>query len=127
MTNLSDVFNFGAVSGAHAAHAWLRARSFTAFPGHSIALFDITGDGPAHLQVGHTALAFGEAAAAEAALRRAVELMPDDGAAHFDLARALAALGRLDEAAAECDVAASLLESEAVVELCGRVREALSP
>ena len=44
-----------------------------------------------------------------------------------DLARVLAALGRFDEAAAQCDVAEPMLDSPAVSELCGRVRDALSP
>jgi tetratricopeptide (TPR) repeat protein len=125
VTNLVDVFNFSRTSRRHDAHAWLRARPFTAFPGHSIALFDITGDAEAHLRLGRTAMAFNEAAAAEPALRRAAELAPANGEVRLDLARVLAALGRLEEAAAACDDAERMLEASRTQEFCGRVRAAL--
>jgi hypothetical protein len=127
VTNLSDVFNYGGATGGHDAYAWLRERPFTAFPGRSIALYDITGNGEANLRLARTAMAFNEAQAAEPALRRAVELLPADGSARLDLARVLAALGRFEEAAAACDDATDLMGAEATEEFCGRVRSLLAP
>jgi hypothetical protein len=121
---LSDVSTYGAANDGHEAYAWLRERPFTAFPGHSIALYDITGDGEAHLRLARTALALNEARAAEPAVRRAVELLPRDGDARLDLARVLAALDRLEEAAQACDDAERLMGTVATTDFCDRVRAA---
>lgn len=118
VTNLLGVY-----SASHDAYAWLRERRRAAFPGHSIALFDITGDAEAHRTIGAIALSYGEAAAAATALLRAVELRPDDGAAWEDLARANAELGRFPEARECCVEAARLMpDSVATRELCERIR-----
>jgi predicted Zn-dependent protease len=81
----------------------------TAFPGHSIALWDITGDARAHRGIAETALRFGELRAAEPALRRTLELDPGDATGRIALAQILAARGAKDEALAECARAAAQL------------------
>lgn len=69
VTNLLDVYGI-----THDGYAWLRDRPMTAFPGYSIALYDITGDAEAHRRLGEEALRYGDAEAAEEPLRRAAEL-----------------------------------------------------
>ena len=117
VTNLLDVY-----SPRKDQHAWLRERPFTAFPGYSIALFDITGDAAAHLRLGETALDLRDYETAEAPLRRAVELAPRDGRARLDLAAALAFLGRAEEAVSACAEAERLLPGRETAEACGRIR-----
>ena len=79
-----------------------------AFPGRSIALFDVTGDAAAHLALGETSLSFGEYRAAEAPLARAAEIAPGDARARVALAVSLAGQGRGAEAEAECKAAVAL-------------------
>ncbi len=98
VTTLVEVYT----SGDHEAYRWLRERPFSAFPGKSIALFDITGDALAHRKLGEVGLRFGEPESAEAPLRRAVELAPADGEARLDLARALALQSKFPEAIEQC-------------------------
>lgn len=69
VTNLLDVYGT-----AHDGYAWLRDRPMTAFPGNSIALYDITGDAEAHRMLGEEALRYGDPEAAGPPLRRASEL-----------------------------------------------------
>jgi len=118
VTNLLDVYGV-----THRGHEWLRDRPFSAFPGNSIALFDVTDDGDAHREIARTALSYGEPEAAIAPLRRAVELNPEDGEAWADLARANAALARTSEALACCVEAERLLPgTRSVSELCAAIR-----
>ena len=114
VTNLLDVY-----TARHDAHAWLRERRFSAFPGRSIALFDITDDARAHWMVGRTAVRFADAEAAEPALRRALELDPGNDLARADLLRVLAARGRRDELATECARATAERLRELCTELLG--------
>lgn len=107
VTNLLEVYG-----QRHRGYAWLRAREFTAFPGHSIALFDVTADATAHRRLGESALYFGEPEAALAPLRRALELDPSDGTAHAASARALAATGRLARAEKACGRAEAILGAD---------------
>jgi hypothetical protein len=97
VTTLMDVY-----TERHQAHAWLRERPMTAFPGHAIALYDITGDAAAFVHLGDTALNLGEPAAARAPLRRAAELLPDDATVPLKLALAAASLREPEEAEAAC-------------------------
>ncbi len=97
VTNLLDVY-----SGKHEGYAWLRERPFAAFPGRSIALFDITADAEAHRRLGETALYYGEPQAARAPLERALELRPHDPRARAALLRGLVQLGLNDDAARIC-------------------------
>lgn len=119
VTNLLDVY-----SGSHELYAWLRKRPFAAFPGYSIALFDITGDAEAHRRVGETALVVGDPETAERPLRRAVELEPADARARAALARALAALGNLHEAGRHCAEALRVAPSAETERLCRSISEA---
>jgi 4-amino-4-deoxy-L-arabinose transferase-like glycosyltransferase len=118
VTNLLEVYSVGKES-----YAWLRERPFTAFPGRSIALFDVTGDADAHRRLGEVAMRYGDVETAEAPLRRAVELRPDDGEARLDLARVLADRGRRDEAVRECSEAERLLGDARARETCAAIRE----
>lgn len=122
VTNLLDVY-----TGSHGLYAWLRQRPFTAFPGYSIALFDVTGDAEAHRRIGETALEAGDPATAERPLRRAIELEPGDARAQAALARALAALGKLDEAGRRCAEALRLAPSPETEKLCRSISEARAP
>jgi 4-amino-4-deoxy-L-arabinose transferase-like glycosyltransferase len=119
VTNLLDVY-----TEPHDLFAWLRRRPRTAFPGYSIALFDITGDAEAHRRIGECALRVGDPVTAERPLRRAIELCPEDGQARASLARALAALGKLEEARQQCAEALRLLPSEEARELCRLIEKA---
>ncbi|MFI5347868.1 MAG: tetratricopeptide repeat protein, partial [Elusimicrobiota bacterium] len=68
----------------------------------------------------------GDWAGAAAALSRAVAVRPDDFVARFDLARALAALGRREEAAAQLDACLRLAPDDAGREDARRMREGLA-
>ncbi len=96
-TTLMDVY-----TERHEAHAWLRGRPMTAFPGHAIALYDITDDGAAFVQLGDMALNLGEPEASRAPLRRAAELLPADPTVPLKLALAAASLREPEEAEAAC-------------------------
>jgi hypothetical protein len=115
VTNLLDVY-----TEQHDAHAWLRDRPMTAFPGFSIALYDITGDARVHPRLGEVAMSFGQGEVAEPALRRALELAPEETGIRLDLIRVLAAAGRFPEALAEC----AAFADPSAAELCSAVREA---
>lgn len=120
VTNLMDVYSVN-----HDAHRWLRDRQTAALAGGSIALFDITGDAGAHLALGETALRFREYGAAEAPLRRAVEIDRGSAAGRVALAIALAGQGRVAEAAAECETAAGISpEAAAPGGICAELRGA---
>lgn len=99
-------------------YAWLRERPFTAFPGRSIALYDITADAQAHWRLARSVIEFGEAWAAEPALRRALELEPRHPEARRDLLRILVPAGRVEEATRECGRSVSPASDAAVQELC---------
>ncbi len=116
VTNLLDVY-----SDDHDLHGWLRERPFTAFPGFSIALFDITGDAEAHLRLGETAIRVGDAGSAERPLRRAVQLAPQNADARLNLARVLAERGVLEEARSLCSEALRLKPTAEAEELCARI------
>jgi tetratricopeptide repeat protein len=103
VTNLLDVY-----TEKHEVYAWLRERPFTAFPGRSIALFDVTGDGEAQRQLGISALRGGDPAVAEAVLSRAVEIAPEDAAGWIALAEALSRQGKAADAQAACARAEAL-------------------
>jgi hypothetical protein len=118
ITNLLEVYSTG-----HEDYGWLRERPFTAFPGYSIALFDITDDADSHRRIGETAMAYGETAAAVHPLRRAVELNSGDEDAHRELILALYNLGSVSEALTQCDVAGTYVgDSDSLADLCGAVR-----
>jgi hypothetical protein len=119
VTNLHEVYSVGKES-----YAWLRERPFAAFPGRSIALFDVTGDALAHRRLGEVAMRYGDAPAAEGPLRRAVELSPDDGEVRLSLARVLADLSKWDDARAECAEAERLLPATGTREVCDAIRGA---
>jgi tetratricopeptide (TPR) repeat protein len=116
VTNLLDVY-----SGRKDQYAWLRERPFTAFPGRSIALFDISGDAVAHRRLGEVALRLGDFETAEPPVRRAVELAPRDSRSRLDLAGVLASRGRFDEALASCAEAERLLSDRETAETCRRI------
>jgi hypothetical protein len=103
VTTLMDVY-----TARRSAHAWLRDRPMTAFPGHAIALYDITGDAEAFVRLGHTALTLGEPEAALAPLRRATELAPGDAAVHVLFARAAAGVRQAEEVDTACARALAL-------------------
>ncbi len=64
-TSLVDLY-----TPAPGLHAWLRGRTPVAFPGHAIALYDITGDAAAHRALAELAAGLGDfLSAAEAAAR----------------------------------------------------------
>lgn len=119
VTSLVEVYS----TSDHEAYRWLRERAFTAFPGRSIALFDITGDAVAHRKLGEVAMRFGEVESAEAPLRRAVELAPGDGEARLDLARVLAARSMFREAAEQCVEAERLRQDAQTRATCATIRE----
>jgi hypothetical protein len=102
----------------HDRFSWLMERPFTAFPGYSIALFDITGDAYAHKRLGKLAMDARDSRAAEPPLRRAVELDPQDWAARADLAQVLAAQDRFKEALLECSIAVTLTTNPWVRRMC---------
>jgi hypothetical protein len=54
----------------HTLHAWLRARRPIAFPGHSIALYDLTGDPEAYRQLALMAMRLGDQETASEAMGR---------------------------------------------------------
>jgi len=120
VTTLVEVYT----TADHESYRWLRERPFTAFPGSSIALFDITGDAPAHRKLGEVAIHFGEPEAAEQPLRRAVELDPRDAETRVRLAGVLATLARKPEAIAQCDEAERLRPEPAIQEPCAAIRAA---
>jgi hypothetical protein len=105
-------------------YAWLQDRPFTAFPGYSIALFDITGEARTHQRIGEIALELGDPVTALPPLRRAVEIEPGHGPARLALAAALFAGGYLTEALEECEEAERLLDSVEASQLCERIRGA---
>jgi hypothetical protein len=74
-------------------YAWLRERPFTAFPGKSIALFDVTGDADAHARLARIAMRYADWETALAPMRRAVELRPSDRELRADLDRILSKRG----------------------------------
>lgn len=123
VTTLVEVYT----SGDHEAYRWLRERPFTAFPGRSIALFDITGDALSHRKVGEAGLRFGEPESAEAPLRRAVELAPSDGDARIALARALALQSKLSEALEQCAEAQRLRPEPSAHAACEEIRKGREP
>ena len=96
-TTLMDVY-----TTRHEAYAWLRERPMTAFPGHAIALYDITDDGAVFALLGDTALRLGEFEAARAPLRRAADLSPEDAGIPLKLALAAANLREPEETATAC-------------------------
>ena len=116
VTTLMDVY-----TERHSAYAWLRDRPMTAFPGHAIALYDITGDAQAFVRLGETAVVLGELEAAMAPLSRAAALAPSDAAVHALLAQVAARLGRVAETEAAC--AKASLQAEVCAALVGAARE----
>lgn len=102
-TQLIDIF-----TPKHDAYAWLRERPMAAFPGHSIAVYDITGDEEAHRRLGEKAFEFQFFVAAEPPLRRALEIAPNDVRARLYLAGALVGQQRWDDAVDECQRAEQL-------------------
>ena len=96
----------------------------TAFPGRSIALYDITGDFEAEERLGETAVRFRDYEAAEPPLRRAVELAPRNAPARLELARVLALSGRHEEAADQCAVLESLSPDQEARQACRGIRTA---
>ena len=95
----------------------------TAFPGHSIALYDVTGDVEAHRKLADVAIRFGNAQAAEPPLRRLIELQPTNPKWRGDLARVLAARSKVTEALDQCAEAERLEPDADVRELCASIRE----
>ena len=124
VTTLLDVY-----TERHSAYAWLRDRPMTAFPGHAIALYDVTGETEVFVRLGETALALGEPEAALAPLVRAAELRPSDVALHVLLARLTASLGLAAETDATCARAVALAgTSSQEAELCALLsRQARQP
>jgi len=118
VTALMDVYE-----QEHAAYAWLRPRRMTAFPGRSIALYDITGDPSAFERLGETALSLGDPAAALPTLQRAAELAPRAASVRLRLAEAWSGLGAAEPTARECAQAVALSgAAPAMVATCDALR-----
>lgn len=79
----------------------------------------------AHVNLAVLQLSAGRAAPAEQALRRALELAPDDVLAHYNLALALAARGAHEEARRSFETALGLAERGGHEGLAARIRAAL--
>src|SRR5207249_9463181 len=68
--------------------------------------------GPAHRDLGAVLRRKGQFAAAREELRRATELLPEDGQSRFMLAQVLQKLGKAEEAAREMQLARELTRQE---------------
>jgi hypothetical protein len=120
VTTLMDVYTV-----EHGAYAWLRDRPMTAFPGHAIALYDVTGDAEALVRLGQTALTLGDPEAALPPLWRAAELAPSKAGVHVLVAQAAASLRRAAEVDAACARAIALAGTDShEAEFCAGLAEA---